>query len=158
MSMMVYRHETKNTVQDVRYVIHTITFFAVSCPENSAFFRKNRQIFEKNPRKILHILNILEKCCILLGPAVLFSGLSAPAIEEYWNKLSHFLQIWVLVVAARCAASVVDIMARHPPPHRRLDRGRGAAAPRVRGKGASCSFYFSHLEPNFELEFQLLDH
>ena len=41
------------------------SFFAVSCPENSAFFRKNRQIFEKNPRKILHILNILEKCCIL---------------------------------------------------------------------------------------------
>ena len=34
-------------LQDVRYVIHTITFFAVSCPENSASFRKNRQIFEK---------------------------------------------------------------------------------------------------------------
>merc|ERR1711904_218980 len=43
----------------------TITFFAVSCPENSAFFRKNRQIFENIPRKMLHILNILEKCCIL---------------------------------------------------------------------------------------------
>ena len=52
-------------LQDARYVIHTITFFAVSCPENSAFFRKNRQIFENIPRKILHILNILEKCCIL---------------------------------------------------------------------------------------------
>ena len=43
-------------VQDVRYVIHTITFFAVSCPENSAFFRKNRQNFEKIPRKMLKIL------------------------------------------------------------------------------------------------------
>ena len=45
-------------LQDVRYVIHTITFFAFSCPENSAFFfsfsyynrhsaffRKNRQNF-----------------------------------------------------------------------------------------------------------------
>jgi len=52
-------------LQDARYVIHTITFFAVSCPENPAFFRKNRQIFENIPRKILHILNILEKCCIL---------------------------------------------------------------------------------------------
>ena len=28
-------------------------------------FRKNRQFFENIPRKILHILNILEKCCIL---------------------------------------------------------------------------------------------
>ena len=46
-------------------MIDTITFFAVSCPENSAFFRKNRQFFENIPRKILHILNILEKCCIL---------------------------------------------------------------------------------------------
>ena len=46
-------------------MIHTITFFAVSCPENPAFFRKNRQIFENIPRKILHVLNILEKCCIL---------------------------------------------------------------------------------------------
>ena len=46
-------------------MIHTITFFAVSCPENSAFFRKNRHFFENIPRKILHILNILEKCCIL---------------------------------------------------------------------------------------------
>jgi len=46
-------------------VIHTITFFAVSRPENLAFFRKNRQFFESIPRKILHILNILEKCCIL---------------------------------------------------------------------------------------------
>ena len=46
-------------------MIHTITFFAVSCPENPAFFRKNRQFFENIPRKILHILNILEKCCIL---------------------------------------------------------------------------------------------
>jgi len=45
-------------------VIDTITFFAVSCLENPAFFRKNRQIFENIPRKILHILNILEKCCI----------------------------------------------------------------------------------------------
>jgi hypothetical protein len=27
-------------------VIDTITFFAVSCPENSAFFRKNLQFFE----------------------------------------------------------------------------------------------------------------
>ena len=52
-------------LQDARYVIDTITFFAVSCPENSAFFRKNRQFFENIPRKILHILNILEKCCIL---------------------------------------------------------------------------------------------
>ena len=34
-------------------MIHTITFFAVSCSENSAFFRKNRQIFEKIPRKTL---------------------------------------------------------------------------------------------------------
>ena len=52
-------------LQDARYVIHTITFFAVSCPENSAFFRKNRQIFENIPRKILHILNILEKILML---------------------------------------------------------------------------------------------
>ena len=54
------------SLQDARYVIHTITFFAVSCPENPAFFRKNRQFFENIdiPRKILHILNILEKCCI----------------------------------------------------------------------------------------------
>ena len=52
-------------VQDARYVIDTITFFAVSCPENPAFFRKNQQVFENIPRKILHILNILEKCCIL---------------------------------------------------------------------------------------------
>ena len=53
-------------LQDARYVIHTIIFFffAVSCPENSAFFQKNRQFFENIPRKILHILNILEKCCI----------------------------------------------------------------------------------------------
>merc|ERR1712078_292453 len=52
-------------LQDARYVIDTITFFAVSCPENPALFRKNRQNFENIPRKILHILNILEKCCIL---------------------------------------------------------------------------------------------
>ena len=52
-------------LQDARYVIDTIPFFAVSCPENPAFFRKNRQFFENIPRKILHILNILEKCCIL---------------------------------------------------------------------------------------------
>ena len=52
-------------LQDARYVIDTITSFAVSCPENPAFFRKNRQFFENIPRKILHILNILEKCCIL---------------------------------------------------------------------------------------------
>ena len=32
-----------SVLQDARYVIHTITFFAVSCPENSAFFRKNQQ-------------------------------------------------------------------------------------------------------------------
>ena len=48
-------------LQDARYVIDTITFFAVSYPENPAFFRKNRQFFENIPRKILHILNILEK-------------------------------------------------------------------------------------------------
>ena len=36
-------------LQDARYVIHTITFHAVSCPENSAFFRKNqREHSEKN--------------------------------------------------------------------------------------------------------------
>merc|ERR1712078_346580 len=52
-------------LQDTRYVIDTITFFAVSCPENPAFFRKNWQFFENIPRKMLHILNILEKCCIL---------------------------------------------------------------------------------------------
>merc|ERR1712078_458558 len=52
-------------LQDARYVIDTITFFAVSCPENLAFFRKNRQNFENIPRKILHSFNILEKCCIL---------------------------------------------------------------------------------------------
>ena len=46
-------------------MIDTITFFAVSCPENPAFFRKNWQIFENIPRKMLYILNILEKCCIL---------------------------------------------------------------------------------------------
>ena len=59
--------ESAKQLHDARYVIHTITFFAVSCPENSAFFRKNRQFFENIPRKILHIimiLNILEKCCI----------------------------------------------------------------------------------------------
>ena len=60
---MAYQREQ---LQDARYVIDTITFFAVSCPENSAFSEKNRQIFEKNPRKILHmILNVLERCCIL---------------------------------------------------------------------------------------------
>jgi len=63
------RHEEgqpySHVLQDARYVIHTITFFAVSCPENPAFFRKNRQFFENIPRKILLILNILEKCCIL---------------------------------------------------------------------------------------------
>ena len=31
---------TCQALQDVRYVIHTITFFAFSCPENSAFFLK----------------------------------------------------------------------------------------------------------------------
>ena len=48
----------------------------------------------------------------------------------------------VLVVAARCAASVVDILARHPPPHRRLDRGHGAAAPQVRGIAQAAAFTF----------------
>jgi hypothetical protein len=67
------------SVQDARYVIHTITFFAVSCPENSAFFRKNRQIFENIPRKILHILNILEKCCIL------------EKFRNFWSKVAQNL-------------------------------------------------------------------
>ena len=59
------RGPADTALQDARYVIDTITFFAVSSPENSAFFRKNRQIFENILRKLLHILNILEKCCIL---------------------------------------------------------------------------------------------
>ena len=38
--------QAQTDMQDVRYVIHTITFFTVSCPENSAFSEKNQQIFE----------------------------------------------------------------------------------------------------------------
>ena len=77
------------TLQDARYVIHTITFFAVSCPENPAFFRKNRQFFENIPRKILHILNILEKCCILEKSRknlVTFGENSA----KFWQNLRIF--------------------------------------------------------------------
>ena len=73
----------REQLQDARYVIHTITFFAVSCPENSAFFRKNRQIFENIPRKILHILNILEKCCILEK--------SRKILVKIWRKFSKIL-------------------------------------------------------------------
>jgi len=64
-ALLAFRFFLSQLLQDARYVIHTITSCAVSCPENSAFFRKNRQFFENIPRKILHILNILEKCCIL---------------------------------------------------------------------------------------------
>ena len=76
-------------LQDARYVIHTITFFAVSCPENPAFFRKNRQFFENIPRKMLHILNILEKCCILeksRKKLVKFGETSA----KIWQNLRNF--------------------------------------------------------------------
>ena len=76
-------------LQDARYVIDTITFFAVSCPENPAFFRKNRQFFENIPRKILHILNILEKCCILeksRKSLVKFGENSA----KFWQNLQNF--------------------------------------------------------------------
>ena len=64
-------------------------FFAVSCPGNSAFFRKNRQIFENIPRKILHILNVLEKCCILEKSRknlVTFGENSA----KFWQNLRIF--------------------------------------------------------------------
>ena len=63
--------------------------FIQSCPENSAFFRKNRQIFENIPRKILHILNILEKCCILEKSRknlVTFGENSA----KFWQNLRFF--------------------------------------------------------------------
>ena len=76
-------------LQDAWYVIHTITFFAVSCPENPVFFRKNWQIFENIPRKILHILNILEKCCILEKTRknlVTFGENSA----KFWQNLRIF--------------------------------------------------------------------
>jgi len=64
-------------------VIHTITFFAVSCPENSAFFRKNRQIFKNIPRKILHILNTLEK--------MLHFGKIPKKFGYIWRKFSKIL-------------------------------------------------------------------
>ena len=81
-----------SSLQDARYVIHTITFFAVSCPENSAFFRKNRQFFEKIPRKILHNLKILETCCILEKSRknLVKFGKICENLEESSKKFSNF--------------------------------------------------------------------
>ena len=79
----------REQLQDARYVIDTITFFAVSCPENPVFFRKNWQIFENIPRKILQILNILEKCRILeksRKKLVKFGENSA----KFWQNLRNF--------------------------------------------------------------------
>ena len=102
------------TLQDARYVIHTITFFAVSCPENSAFFRKNRQFFENIPRKILHILNILEKCCILeksRKKLVKFGENSerfSQNLRNFWEKTAKNSAIFMKILrlekwlAARC--------------------------------------------------------
>ena len=45
------RRSTDSIVQDARYVIHTITFFAVSYPENSAFFRKIGTFLKKIQEK-----------------------------------------------------------------------------------------------------------
>ena len=53
------------SVQDARYVIQTITFFSVSCPENSAFFRKKSAIFLENSKENIAHFEFLEKCCIL---------------------------------------------------------------------------------------------
>jgi len=74
-------------------VIHTITFFAVSRPENLAFFRKNRQFFESIPRKILHILNILEKCCILekSGKNLVTFGENSAKFWQNSGKICEFL-------------------------------------------------------------------
>ena len=51
---------TRRSVCDSHY-----HFFCSFVSWKSRFFLKNRQFFENIPRKILHILNILEKCCIL---------------------------------------------------------------------------------------------
>ena len=75
-------------LQDVRYVIHTITFFAVPCPENSAFkFQKKTTIFRETLRKILKIFEKLghEKNAE-------FVVLEIPKIfGSFWRKLSEIL-------------------------------------------------------------------
>ena len=45
--LTVFDANTPAKLQDVRYVIHTITFFAVSCPENSTFSGKIGEISKK---------------------------------------------------------------------------------------------------------------
>ena len=72
-------------------MIHTITFFAVSCPENPAFFRKNRQFFENIPRKILHILNILGNAAFWKNPEKIGYLVHLAKIQQNSGKICEFL-------------------------------------------------------------------
>ena len=84
----------RSFLQDARYVIDTITFFAVSCPENFAFFRKNRQFFEKIPRKILKLFEKLGH-----KKSAEFVVLEIPKkFGSIWRKfskiLANFAKFW----------------------------------------------------------------
>ena len=88
-------------VQDARYVIHTITFFAVSCPENSAFFPKKsanfREYSKKNIahfeyfRKMLHFGKIPKKNWLNLVKIQQSSRKICEILGKKQQKIQQFL-------------------------------------------------------------------
>ena len=71
------------SLQDARHVIHTITFFAVSCPENSAFFPKKSANFRENSKKnIAHFENLRN---------MLHFGKIPKKFGRIWRKFSKIL-------------------------------------------------------------------
>ena len=88
---------TARSLQDVRNVIDTITFFAVSCPENSASFGKIGK-FSESYSIIRHFLENLWKSekfswkSAKIAMKILFKN--AKTCEFPWKCLQNLQKVW----------------------------------------------------------------